>query len=77
MFAALRDDGWFWFLPFCGQYGVAAGRVQIETKKVLPSHGKPPILMIDPCRRRGKEKDIANQKQNTSNEKNDIIITYL
>jgi hypothetical protein len=77
IFAALRDDGWFWFLPFCGQYGVAAGRIQIKTKKVLPTYGKPPILMIDPCRRRGKENDVEKRKQDASNANNDIIITYL
>ncbi|CAF3357385.1 unnamed protein product [Rotaria socialis] len=48
LWANLRDDGWLWWLPVGGQYGLAAGRIQI---------GKPvkvglPHLLIgggDPC----------------------------
>ncbi|CAF3907685.1 unnamed protein product, partial [Rotaria sordida] len=46
IFAALRDDSWFWFLPLAGQYGVAAGRVRIETKD-LPKYGLTNILITD------------------------------
>lgn len=48
--ACLRDDNWFWFCPLAGQYGVALGRVQVETK-ALPQFGRPPILITRPCRR--------------------------
>ena len=51
LFAALRDDHWFWYLPLAGQYGVAPGKVQIETRKILPCYGKPAILISDVCRR--------------------------
>ncbi|CAF2833113.1 unnamed protein product [Rotaria sp. Silwood2] len=44
VFACLRDDDWFWFLPLAGQYGIALGRVQVETK-TLPQFGKAPILL--------------------------------
>ena len=47
----LRDDNWFWFLPLAGQYGIALGRVQVETK-TLPQFGKTPILLTSMCRRR-------------------------
>ncbi|CAF1931857.1 unnamed protein product [Rotaria magnacalcarata] len=48
LWANLRDDGWLWWLPVGGQYGLAAGRIQT---------GKPvkvglPHLLIgggDPC----------------------------
>lgn len=56
IFAALRDDNWFWFLPLAGQYGVAAGKIRIETTKVLPSDGKPSILITDLCVRRRSKK---------------------
>ena len=50
VFACLRDDNWFWFLPLAGQYGVALGRVQVETK-ILPQFGKTPILLNQLCRK--------------------------
>lgn len=28
LWANLRDDGWLWWLPVGGQYGIAAGRMQ-------------------------------------------------
>ena len=49
--AALRDENCFWFLPLAGQYGVAPGKVRVETK-ALPQFGKDPILITDLCRRR-------------------------
>jgi hypothetical protein len=49
IFAALRDENWFWFLPVAGQYGVAVGKIKVETKKPLPSFGKPPIYITRPC----------------------------
>lgn len=51
VFACLRDDDWFWFLPLAGQYGIALGRVEVETK-ILPQFGKPPILLTSICRQR-------------------------
>jgi hypothetical protein len=77
IFAALRDDHWFWFLPMCGQYRVAPGKIHIETTKILPSSGKPIRLMIDPCRRRQKETDIAKLKQDQFDSSDVAIITYL
>ena len=48
--ACLRDDNWFWFLPLAGQYGIALGRVQVETK-ILPQFGRAPILVAGMCRK--------------------------
>ena len=56
IFATLRDDNWFWFLPFAGQYRVAPGKIQIETSRALPTYGKPVVLMISPCKRLLKKK---------------------
>lgn len=28
LWANLRDDGWLWWMPVSGQYGIAAGRTQ-------------------------------------------------
>jgi hypothetical protein len=28
LLANLRDDGWLWWMPIAGQYGIAAGRIQ-------------------------------------------------
>ena len=52
LLASLRDDHWFWYLPLAGQYRVAAGKVEIDTTKTLPSYGKPPILVTNLCRRK-------------------------
>ncbi|CAF3619419.1 unnamed protein product [Rotaria socialis] len=46
IFAGLRDENCFWFLPLAGQYGVAAGRIRVETKE-LPKYGKSPIFITD------------------------------
>ncbi len=77
IFAALRDDSWFWFLPFAGQYGVAPGRVKTEATKVLPSQGKPIVLMTDPCIRRRTENEPDKWKREDSNDLNSIIIISL
>lgn len=76
IFAALRDDHWFWFLPVCGQYGVAPGRIQIETKRTLPLYGKPVILMTDPCKRRRTKTDKVEEKPNKLNASKEIITSY-
>ncbi len=70
VFACLRDDDWFWFLPLAGQYGIALGRVQVETK-TLPQFGKTPILLTSMCRRR--TNTIRSQKYCEINMHNDII----
>lgn len=57
--AALRDENCFWFLPLAGQYGVAAGRIRVETK-TLPQYGKPPIRMTDVCKRRSHQEIHQN-----------------
>ncbi|CAF4752161.1 unnamed protein product, partial [Rotaria socialis] len=49
---------WFWFLPLSGQYGVAAGRIRVETKD-LPQIGRPVVLMTDPCRRRNRKMETT------------------
>jgi hypothetical protein len=74
IFANLRDDNWFWFLPFAGQYGVAPGRITIETTKTLPCHGKRIILITDLCRRRRTKNDIEKQKQDKINENDERIV---
>jgi hypothetical protein len=51
VFANLRDDSWFWFLPLSGQYGVAAGKVRTEPK-VLPGPERRAVLVTDLCRSR-------------------------
>ncbi|CAF1258055.1 unnamed protein product [Rotaria magnacalcarata] len=61
IFACLRDDNWFWFLPLSGQYGIAPGRIRVETKD-LPQIGRPVVLMIDPCRSRTRNTELAEPK---------------
>ncbi|CAF1408967.1 unnamed protein product [Adineta ricciae] len=50
LWANLRDDGWLWWMPVAGQYGIAAGRIQ-SGKPVRA--GLPHILMggNEPCLR--------------------------
>ena len=71
IFGSLRDDNWFWFLPLAGQYGVAAGRIRVETK-TLPSFGKPEVLIIDLCRRR----KFTSDEKNTKTISSDSMSTY-
>ena len=68
LFAVLRDEHCFWFLPLAGQYGVAPGRVQIETTKVLPAYGKPRVLLTDLCRRRHKTSGSAIRFESTDSD---------
>ncbi len=75
IFAALRDDHWFWSLPLAGQYGVPPGKIQIDTRKILPSYGKPSILITDICRQRRTENDMTKRKQSESIANSSIIIT--
>jgi hypothetical protein len=75
IFANMRDLNWFWFLPLAGQYGVASGKVCVETK-LLPQFGKPVVLMTDCCRKRSK-KSLEEPKHEQLDVDNDIIITYL
>ena len=51
IFATMRDENWFWFLPFAGQYRVAPGKIEIETTRALPVYGKSPVLIIPNCQR--------------------------
>jgi hypothetical protein len=74
IFANMRDLNWFWFLPLSGQYGVAAGKVCVETK-VLPQFGKPVVLMTDCCRKRPK-KPIKKAKQEELNVNSNNILTF-
>ncbi|CAF0844510.1 unnamed protein product [Adineta steineri] len=77
IFAALRDDHWFWFLPMAGQYGIAPGKIHINTTKILPSSGKPSILMTDLCRQRRKQDDPMEKSQTESNATGSVIVTVL
>jgi len=63
IFAALRDDNWFWFMPVTGQYGIATGRAKFDSNEPLPRFGKTPVLMISPCKKRVQsgEKIITNR----------------
>ncbi|CAF4721327.1 unnamed protein product [Rotaria sp. Silwood1] len=66
IFAGLRDENCFWFLPLAGQYGVAARNVRIETKE-LPQYGKPSILITDLCKQRQHEQFNNNNELNMVN----------
>ncbi len=77
IFAALRDDHWFWFLPFTGQYGVAPGKVKIDSTKNLPIHGRPIVLMTDPCTRRRTETNKVKQSRENSETRNSTITIAL
>ena len=48
LLANLRDDGWLWWLPVAGQYGIAAGKIQ--TGKPVKA-GLPHLLIggDEPC----------------------------
>ena len=73
IFGTLRDENWFWFLPLAGQYGVAAGRIHVETRD-LPQFGYPNILITDLCRRRkvkSKEEPVHDRNVN-----DDILTSY-
>lgn len=72
VFAALRDENWFWFLPVTDQYGIASGRVKIECEKPLPRFGKPPVLITSPCRKCVQRKNVVKNKDN-----DDIIVNRL
>ena len=62
--AALRDDHWFWFLPFSGQYGVATGKVETHsTKKILPQFRLSPVLIYDLCRKR-QSRSVTESSEN-------------
>ena len=62
IFASMRDDHWFWFLPLSGQYGVPAGKVHVVTK-VLPQFGRPAILMTACCKRSTIKPQKTNQEE--------------
>lgn len=73
LFAALRDDHWFWYLPLAGQYGVAPGKVQIETTKIMPCYGKPPVLMTDLCYRRQRSQSLPRVRFRSASSDLNII----
>ncbi|CAF0902079.1 unnamed protein product [Rotaria sp. Silwood1] len=74
--AALRDDHWFWFLPFAGQYGVAVGRIHVDTRS-LPQFGVPRVLITDLCCRKQKDTTIKVNNQREFDNGNSIVTTYL
>ncbi|CAF4806081.1 unnamed protein product, partial [Rotaria magnacalcarata] len=59
----LRDENWFWFLPVAGQYGVAPGKIRVETR-ALPQFGRPEILITDLCRRRKQTREPQERYDN-------------
>ena len=76
--AVLRDHHWFWFLPLAGQYDVAPGRVRVETRKILPANGKPSVSMTDLCcRRRRLENDVADGREEISEESDGVVTIRL
>jgi hypothetical protein len=66
LFASLRDENCFWFLPFAGQYNIAPGRIQIESTKSFPIYGKPAILITHLCKPCQIKKVIPKKKQKQS-----------
>jgi hypothetical protein len=66
LFASLRDEGCFWFLPLAGQYHIAPGRIQYESTRTFPTYGKPVILMTRLCKPCQKKKVIPKKEQNQS-----------
>lgn len=76
-FAVLRDDHWFWFLPLAGQYDVAPGKVRVETRKVLPCYGKPPVFVTDLCIRRRFQNDGTNLREEISDDGDRTMTTTL
>jgi len=75
IFGTLRDDNWFWFLPLAGQYGVAAGKIKIDTTKKLPKFGVTPILITDLCFKRKKNQPKVKHSRRIANQR-EIIKTY-
>ncbi|UJR32329.1 hypothetical protein I4U23_019793 [Adineta vaga] len=73
IFGTLRDENWFWFLPLAGQYGIAAGRIHVDTR-TLPKFGNPNILITDLCRRRKVNTEKNKLREQTINI--DVLSTY-
>jgi predicted membrane channel-forming protein YqfA (hemolysin III family) len=50
LWANLRDDGWLWWMPVAGQYGIAAGRIETGRPTKV---GLPHLLICgnEPCTR--------------------------
>ena len=78
LWANLRDDGWLWWLPVAGQYGIAPGKIQTgKPVKAGLSHfligGNEPCLSC--CRRCCKNESVIrrnsigpmNEKQSSNN----------
>ncbi|CAF1378348.1 unnamed protein product [Didymodactylos carnosus] len=68
--AALRDDGWFWFMSLAGQYGIAAGLV--ETQKPI-KQGLPQYLVTDLCRNRRQQLKKRTEEDKNNNQP-DIVV---
>jgi len=66
LWANLRDDGWLWWLPVAGQYGIAAGRIQTGRPVTV---GLPHLLIgghepITRCCRSCSKTDRDNKRVN-------------
>ena len=73
IFACLRDDDWFWFFPVAGQYGIALGRIEVETK-ILPQFGKTPILLTNMCRQRKNTRKQSQKYWNTDRHEDIVLV---
>ena len=77
LWANLRDDGWLWWMPVAGQYGIASGRIQTDkTVKAGLSHfllcGNEPFSR---CRRKTLKNNrrvssISNENENSKKKDN-------
>lgn len=50
LLASIRDDGWLWWLPVAGQYGIAPGRIETG-KEIIYGLSHYPIGGVHPCTR--------------------------
>ena len=58
LWANLRDDGWLWWLPVAGQYGVAPGRIQMG-RPIQTGLGHYLIGGAHPCRCPSKSNHVS------------------
>lgn len=75
LMSSLRDENWFWFLPLAGQYGVAAGRIHVQTKS-LPQFGRESVLITDICHRKKSTNSRRNDNRDNHSSKSDAPTAY-
>ncbi|CAF4877573.1 unnamed protein product, partial [Rotaria socialis] len=59
--------------PLAGQYGVAPGKIRVETR-ALPQFGRPEILITDLCRRRKQTREPHEEYDSNANI--DVLTEY-